>query len=211
MTSEGVALNRLGALLRLSAALGTAGWDEWAEVLAETSAVVEPGAIDEVILQAHLFAGFPTVLNVFTVWRRLHPETTSTADPSIEERRRAGEGLCREIYGAAYERLRAHVAGLHPDLDRWAIEEGYGKTLSRPGLSTVERELCVVALLTAAGQEPQLRSHLRGALNVGATPGQVERAVSIGIDTRAEVRAAELDPQHLRGVWDDIKTRTGVE
>jgi 4-carboxymuconolactone decarboxylase len=211
VTAEGTAVNRLGALLRLSAALGSVGRDDWAEVLAETAAVAEPGAIDEVILQAHLFAGFPTVLNVFTVWRRLHPETTSTADPSLEERRSAGEDLCREIYGAAYERLRAHVAGLHPDLDRWAIEEGYGKTLSRPGLSPVERELCVVALLTAAGQEPQLRSHLRGALNVGAMPVQIERALSIGIDTRSEARAAEPVPQRLRGVWDDIKTRTGVE
>ena len=49
------------------------------------------------------------------------------------------------------------------------IIEGYGKVLSRPGLGIVERELANVAFLMGEDYEQQLHSHMRGALNVGAT------------------------------------------
>ena len=202
---------RLEGLLRLSAALGTPGRREWGAALEAASVSVDPLAIEEAILQAHLFAGFPTVLNVLTAWRMIHPGEASIPDPSVPERRELGEALCRRVYGGAYGRLRDHVARLHPDLDRWAIEEGYGKTLSRPGLSTVERELCVVALLAAAGQAPQLRSHLRGSLNVGASPGDVEAALGAGLEERSANGASESDLADLRAAWTDVRQRAGVE
>ena len=56
-----------------------------------------------------------------------------------------------------------------PDLSDWMIVEGYGKTLSRPGLDVVSRELCNVVILATMQRRNQLVSHVRGALNVGAT------------------------------------------
>lgn len=202
---------RLNGLLRLSAALGSGGNRDWRPVLEGATGSVEARAIEEAILQAHLFTGFPTVLNVLTAWRTIHSEAVSSPDPPIADRRAIGESLCREVYGGAYGRLRDHVAGLHPDLDRWAIEEGYGKTLSRPGLTTVERELCVVALLSAAGQVPQLRSHLRGSLNVGAAPAEVEAALSAGLAERAGTGVPASDLAGLRTTWSEIRQRAGVE
>ena len=61
------------------------------------------------------------------------------------------------------------MAGFHPDLDRWMVEIGYGRVLSRPGLCPRLRELCVLAVLAGQNVTPQLFSHLRGAVNVGAT------------------------------------------
>jgi 4-carboxymuconolactone decarboxylase len=71
------------------------------------------------------------------------------------------------VYGKFYEKLRHNIFELHPELDDWMIEEGYGKVLSRPGLDLGRRELCIIAACVAAGQDRQLHSHLHGARNVG--------------------------------------------
>ena len=138
---------------------------------------------------------------------RLDPAPAPRGDGTLEERRSDGEALCRRVYGPAYDRLREHVAGLHPDLDRWMVEEGYGKTLSRPGVTVVVRELCVVALLAAAGHAPQLRSHLRGALNVGAHAEHVARALEIGLQEARVAAGGTSDAAALRRVWEAIRER----
>mmetsp|Transcript_34843 Transcript_34843/g.56394 ORF Transcript_34843/g.56394 Transcript_34843/m.56394 type:complete len:100 (-) Transcript_34843:45-344(-) len=61
------------------------------------------------------------------------------------------------------------MALLHPDLDQWMVRVGYGMILSRPGPTPRERELCAVAALAGLSVSPQLISHIRGALRVGAT------------------------------------------
>ncbi len=82
-----------------------------------------------------------------------------------------------EVYGTMYDRLRENIRHLHPLLDDWMIDEGYGKVLSRPGLDLPRRELCIVAACAATGQDRQLHSHLHGARNVGASVGAVDAAV----------------------------------
>ena len=63
---------------------------------------------------------------------------------------------------------------IHPDLDKWMLQTGYGRVLSRPGLTPRLRELCVIAVLTGQNVTPQLFSHLRGAVNVGASVAECE-------------------------------------
>jgi 4-carboxymuconolactone decarboxylase len=95
----------------------------------------------------------------------------SAAD--LETWRRRGEATCAIVYGESYEKLRKNIRGLHPALDDWMIVDGYGKVLSRPGADLKTRELCVVAACAASGQQRQLHSHMHGALNAGATAGEV--------------------------------------
>ena len=76
-------------------------------------------------------------------------------------------------------KLRESVRTLHPAIDSWMITEGYGRTLARPGLDLKLRELCTVAQTAVLEAPRQLHSHLRGALNAGATFGQIEGALSI--------------------------------
>ena len=66
------------------------------------------------------------------------------------------------------------MAAIHPDLDRWMLQTGYGRVLSRPGLAPRMRELCVIAVLAGQNVTPQLFSHLRGAVNVGANVAECE-------------------------------------
>jgi 4-carboxymuconolactone decarboxylase len=46
--------------------------------------------------------------------------------------RARGQEVCRAVYGGQYPRLRENVRDLHPDMERWMVEEGYGKVLGRP-------------------------------------------------------------------------------
>lgn len=72
------------------------------------------------------------------------------------------------------------MRALSPELDAWMIEDGYGRTLTRPGLSVIERELVTVAALAALGWERQLEAHRRGAARVGARPAEVRAAERAG-------------------------------
>lgn len=82
---------------------------------------------------------------------------------------REGKALCRKVYGRNYDRLKQRFLAMSPDLFRWMVLEGYGKVLSRPGLTPVERELAEVAALIVDRRERQLISHVMGSLNVGAS------------------------------------------
>jgi len=124
----------------------------------------------EAILQTHLFAGYPRTLNALAVVDRLGCSIDRTAPEPQGDWRALGEQLCQQIYGSAYSKLRTRVGSLHSCVDTWMLETGYGRVLSRPGLTPRQRELCVVAVLSGQNVAPQLHSHLRGAMHVGATP-----------------------------------------
>jgi 4-carboxymuconolactone decarboxylase len=131
--------------------------------------------VEELVLQSYLFCGFPRALNAAREWRRVSqlvaPDSDEAEDVGLAEEWRArGEQTCALVYGSMYERLRLNVRDLHPALDTWMVVDGYGKVLGRPGLDLQRRELCIVAACAAMGQDRQLHSHLRGALNVGVEP-----------------------------------------
>jgi 4-carboxymuconolactone decarboxylase len=161
------------ALVRLSAIITVGGESEIREAFAALESV-PPLWVEELILQSHLFAGFPRALNAMREWRRWQPEPAAPrAAASGGDWRARGEETCATVYGEMYERLRGNIRRLHPDLDDWMIVDGYGKVLSRPGLDLARRELCIVAACAAAKQDRQLHSHLHGALNAGVAPAVV--------------------------------------
>ena len=172
----------LAALCDLSAAVVDADETVLARCLERALTDADPGRVEEAILQSYLFLGFPAALDAMRRWRELAgPAADADVDEAPEIWRARGEEACRSVYGANYEKLRTNVEAMHPALDRWMVAEGYGKVLGRPGLDLSARELCIVAQLTAAQREVQLHSHLRGALNVGATTGEVEASIRIGL------------------------------
>jgi 4-carboxymuconolactone decarboxylase len=166
------------ALVRVAAAVAAAGEGAVRETLARAATDTPHEWVEEVILQSYLFAGFPRTLNAAREWRRLTGRPAPMHDAGERFGDSAqwsadGERTCAIVYGEAYERLRHNVRALHPALDAWMIVEGYGKVLSRPQLDLRRRELCIVAACAAAGQDRQLHSHLHGALNAGASAGEV--------------------------------------
>ena len=132
--------------------------------------------IREAVLQTYLFAGYAATINAFIVLNEVageDPEFLREDPGSADLWQTRGEELCRKIYGSQYKNLVHNMKQLHPDLADWMIREGYGKVLSRPFLSPVVRELLIIAMTAVLQVERQFYSHVRGALNVGATPAQL--------------------------------------
>lgn len=191
------------ALVALSAALAAGGEDALGAALRVASRSAPPEAIEEALLQSYLFLGYPAALNAFAAWREISGrEPVDTGDDRDVWAARGAE-VCRTVYGGQYERLRDNVRHLHPDMERWMVEEGYGKVLGRPGLDLATREMCIVAMLAVQDAPRQLYAHLRGALNAGAS----EESVAVALETAARVsgpgarmRAAET--------WTAVRRRT---
>lgn len=53
----------------------------------------------------------------------------------------------------------------------------FGETWSRTELSPRDRSLVTVAMLTALVREPELRTHIRGALSNGVTPDEIREVM----------------------------------
>ncbi|HYC52237.1 MAG TPA: carboxymuconolactone decarboxylase family protein [Gemmatimonadaceae bacterium] len=181
-------------LVRLAAQLAAASEQDVRVALQAAHGVTPNAWIEELLLQTYLFAGFPRALNGMREWRRI-AAITATPPVTPEFRQAIGEATCATVYGAMYQKLRVNIRQLHPQLDEWMIEEGYGKVLSRPALDLPRRELCIVAACAATGQDRQLQSHLHGARNVGV-PGSVVRAALDGLadlmDPAAHSRTLKL-------------------
>jgi 4-carboxymuconolactone decarboxylase len=182
------ALVRLAALAVIPAAGGgpaRAGAAGLARELGRARrARVPRRAVVELGLMLRLYAGFPAAIEFLRALAQAWPARTLRRAPASNQPERGyrlrGERLCRRVYGPEYARLRAFMRSLDPDLDRWMILEGYGKTLARPGLGVVDRELATVAALAALGWARQQAAHAQGALRVGATPADVARAAGFG-------------------------------
>ncbi len=195
----------LRALMALCAALGARNKAALTITMDQAAANTDPVDVEEALLQSYLFVGYPVALQALGMWRE-RTGHEAAAEPANEDRttwRARGEAVCSQVYAGQYDRLRANIARLHPDMERWMLEEGYGKVLGRPGLDLKVRELCVVAVLVGLDTPQQLYSHLRGALNVGATPEEVETTVEIAC-TQATLSAKE----NARKVWKDLKARS---
>ena len=182
-------------LVSLSAAIAGSGPEDIAAATEEAiRAGASPGAVYETLLQSYLFVGFPRAIEALfaavPVLRR-HGFTSPAARVDAASWASSGETLCRSVYGRNYEKLIDTMRGLSPDLTAWMILEGYGKTLSRPGLTAVEREYCVVAILTATNMWRQLRSHAIGAVNVGGTRAGVRESIELCAKVAGEAAVNE--------------------
>jgi 4-carboxymuconolactone decarboxylase len=137
----------------------------------------------EIVLQSYLFLGFPRMLTAMDVlnaaWSDIE-QPSQLAPISAKEGQQwhdSGIKLCEQVYQQNYPALKRRVEGLSPEVFRWMIIEGYGKVLSRPGIGIIDRELAIVAALMIEQREPQLHSHIKGALNVGSDPRLVRMVV----------------------------------
>lgn len=195
------------ALVRVSAAISPGSALDVRAALADADGVADAAAVEEVVLQAYLFAGYPAALNAFRAWREVSGRPAPQAVPDEPDRwSRRGADVFRRVYRDHVERVREQVAGLHPDLERWALNEGYGKVLGREQLDLPTRELCIVALLAGLDAEPQLFAHMRGAINAGARAEEVEESIAIAAPGLAQGRA-----DRVRDVWRRCMERRKTE
>jgi 4-carboxymuconolactone decarboxylase len=94
------------------------------------------------------------------------------------ERFERGLAALRKANEKGLAELVQSMDAVAPDLARFVIEFAYGDIYTRPGLLPKQRELCIIATLTALGnRERQLRDHIQAALNSGCTPQEVTEVI----------------------------------
>src|SRR5213595_3925409 len=198
------------ALVRVAAAVARGNGPELKARFAAARDARVPGLwIEELLLQSMLVVGYPLALVAFAAWRGVGGPAPIEGDGAEdlahtdwESWAARGAAVCREVYGRAYHKLLVNLRALHPALEDLVLVDAYGKVIGRPGLDLKRRELCTVAAIAVLGAAQQLHSHLRGALNTGATRGEVEEVLGLV--------AADLSPEHLRSAreqWADVKER----
>lgn len=112
--------------------------------------------------------------------------------------RSPGEQRRREVMGDAFvDRALSQASAFTRPLQDHVNDQAWGSTWLREGLTLKERSLCTVAMLAALGHTNELKGHLRGALNNGATLAELREvllhvAPYAGVPvTSAAFRAAE--------------------
>src|SRR2546422_2451375 len=182
------------ALVRAAAALAEGKIAELKQRFVAARAAAVPDLwIEELLLQSLLVVGYPLALVAFGVWREVAglgagaKEGAEQPDGAAEQLAhedweawaRRGADVCKAVYGRAYHKLLLNLRALHPALEDLVLVDAYGKVIGRPGLDLKRRELCTVATSAVLGTAQQLHSHLRGALNTGATRAEVEAVLAV--------------------------------
>lgn len=166
-----------GDLARLKPALGKA-----------LDAGLTVNETSEVLMHLYAYAGFPKSLNglntLVTVLRErkasgIEDVMGPAATPVAPDRDRLAIGKAnqervagRVVSGPMYE--------LAPFANTLLREHLFGDLFERDVLSFQERELATVGALAGIGNvNPQLRSHMRGSMNVGVTGEQLQEAITV--------------------------------
>ncbi|MGZ7049667.1 MAG: carboxymuconolactone decarboxylase family protein [Methanobacterium sp.] len=91
-----------------------------------------------------------------------------------EKRYQKGMEMLKKMNPNSYKQLAENLEDIAPDLARFVAEFPYGDIYSRPGLDLKTRELITIAAITALNTSPiQLKSHIKGALNIGCTREEI--------------------------------------
>jgi 4-carboxymuconolactone decarboxylase len=80
------------------------------------------------------------------------------------ERFQKGAAKMKELFGA-----EPRSGMMQEDFLNITVENLFGDIWGRPGLETHERSMITVAALTVLSRSPELKVHIRGALNVGVS------------------------------------------
>ncbi|KAG2176084.1 hypothetical protein INT44_000563 [Umbelopsis vinacea] len=138
------------------------------------------------LIKAAFLCGIPRVINamqslmhgVDEETKSSLPKSPSDAGTNLQER---GETMFNKVYGKVSERVKSNIGGSSPDLMAIILEDVYGRVLSDVTLlDEVETELLTIVVLVPLHVPAQLKGHLHGAKNVGATEAQVKAAEAIG-------------------------------
>src|SRR5579859_1416966 len=98
---------------------------------------------------------------------------------TMQDARPSGPEIREQVFGAPTGKPAAPGGGdpfLAPFFET-AIEHVWGGVWNRPGLELKYRSLVVVSVLAATGHDEELKTHLRGALNLGWTPDELREAL----------------------------------
>jgi 4-carboxymuconolactone decarboxylase len=117
-------------------------------------------------------------LNLFMLWlfstKRKHamkPQDSALInDPAFQQ----GLATRTQVMGESFvDRAFTNATEYTLPMQEFITRNAWGNVWQRPGLDLKTRSLVTVAMLTALGKQTELKGHVRGALNNGATPEEI--------------------------------------
>jgi 4-carboxymuconolactone decarboxylase len=113
------------------------------------------------------------------------------------------------VLGRAHvERSRQRATKLTEDWQTFITQYAWGDIWTRPGLDRKTRSMLTIALLTALGQEEELKLHLRATVNTGVSRNEVKE-ILMHTAVYAGVPAANTAFAHARQVFEEMDKETG--
>lgn len=146
----------------------------------------------ESLLKSAALGGLPKAINSLTMLKNVTPldlretklqreQAIPTAEEFKEEFNR-GPSFWDQVYGKVAKRVYGQMSTSYPDLAHWALYHVYSPLLSYTKiLGPKDTSLVVIACLVPQDVNPQLKGHLRGAMNNGATPEEIASAREMAI------------------------------
>lgn len=97
-------------------------------------------------------------------------KTSKPKTPKAQTGAEAGKARRTKVMGEAFvERAMGSMDGFTRPLQEWLNEHAWGSTWLRDGLDLKTRSLCTCSMLAALGRSTELKGHVRGAINNGAS------------------------------------------
>ena len=91
---------------------------------------------------------------------------------------KAGLATRRQVMGDDFvDRALAGATPFTEPMQHYITRNAWGDVWQRPGLDLKTRSLVTVAMLTALGRQHELKGHVRGALNNGATTAEIQEVL----------------------------------
>ena len=91
-------------------------------------------------------------------------------DPAFQQ----GLAIRTQVMGESFvDRAFTNATEYTLPMQEFITRNAWGNVWQRPGLDLKTRSLVTVAMLTALGKQTELKGHVRGALNNGATPEEI--------------------------------------
>jgi 4-carboxymuconolactone decarboxylase len=117
----------------------------------------------------------------------------------------AGLEMRKSVLGAEHvERSLANASEFAQPMQEFVTEYCWGAVWTRPGLEARTRSLINLAMLTALNRNHELAVHVKGAINNGVTPEEIQEvllqtAIYVGVPAALEsFRVAEKTIQELK-------------
>jgi 4-carboxymuconolactone decarboxylase len=83
-----------------------------------------------------------------------------------------------QVMGPEYvDRALGNATDYTMPMQEFITANAWGNVWQRPGLELKTRSLITVAMLAAQGKQHELKAHVRGALNNGATPEELREVM----------------------------------
>lgn len=140
----------------------------------------------ESIFKTIALIGIPRTINSLSALKDVTPQelrATELLRPSNANVEEIGSQFFSKVYGKITKRVHGNMRLAYPDLDWFVTKHEYGPLLGYCGVLTPKAtSLVVIASLVPQDVDPQLKGHLKGALNNGATKEEVNSVRDLAIE-----------------------------